>query len=435
MLSSGGLGAVYFSSPVNGVAATPLEMPKKNVSPMGALAVDLDESLTVSESACPRRRLFSEDSAPPPNPFLFQTKPARPFTRVATCAARLERSKSPSCSPTRDGPLVSDDLHTSESLFSFKSIKPSITSFKSGFGVARPPLIPRKPHPLKPSPGQPGTSHWNQRRVGIAKPSAPPRSVLDITIDTSPPSQFSKKRDRPVDDDATAIGSPMNIDCDKGFSRSLSFSMVSSKKMVRPPPIKIRRTAEVCSPVTGCGGDGSKGELPHTVVERDALKRITPDTLKSLMDGGFSDICDEFHIIDCRYPYEYAGGHIRGAKNITQRPISPTHFNPPSVPTNRTIIVFHCEFSVQRAPRMALSLRNHDRNLNMDRYPFLDYPNVYILQGGYKEFFGEWWVMTHCTPQTYIEMKDERYKEDLKKYTSMLRTEFKRCYSTGFLRT
>ena len=30
-----------------------------------------------------------------------------------------------------------------------------------------------------------------------------------------------------------------------------------------------------------------------------------------LLSGGFSDDVDSVTIIDCRYPYEYAGGHIK----------------------------------------------------------------------------------------------------------------------------
>jgi hypothetical protein len=33
-------------------------------------------------------------------------------------------------------------------------------------------------------------------------------------------------------------------------------------------------------------------------------------------------------------------------------------------------------------------LRNWDRDKHYDCYPFLHYPNLFILHGGYKEFFG-----------------------------------------------
>ena len=32
-------------------------------------------------------------------------------------------------------------------------------------------------------------------------------------------------------------------------------------------------------------------------------------------------------------------------------------------------------------------LRSQDRELNKDRYPVLNFPEMYILEGGYKAFF------------------------------------------------
>lgn len=41
------------------------------------------------------------------------------------------------------------------------------------------------------------------------------------------------------------------------------------------------------------------------------LHNITPETLSSLLENGYQDVVKSFRIIDCRYPYEYAGGHIK----------------------------------------------------------------------------------------------------------------------------
>ncbi|CAB1330408.1 unnamed protein product [Coregonus sp. 'balchen'] len=94
-------------------------------------------------------------------------------------------------------------------------------------------------------------------------------------------------------------------------------------------------------------------------------------------------------VIDCRYPYEFDGGHIKGALNLHQEeqieeyllrsPIAPLS------PDHRVLLVFHCEFSSERGPRMCRFVRERDRTMN--EYPNLHYPELYILKGGYKEFF------------------------------------------------
>lgn len=57
----------------------------------------------------------------------------------------------------------------------------------------------------------------------------------------------------------------------------------------------------------------------------------------------------------------------------------------PTSPDKRIVIIFHCEFSSERGPRMCRFVRERDRALN--EYPYLHYPELYILKGGYKDFF------------------------------------------------
>ena len=51
------------------------------------------------------------------------------------------------------------------------------------------------------------------------------------------------------------------------------------------------------------------------------------------------------------------------------------------------VLIFHCEFSSERGPKMSRFLRGQDRELNKDSYPRLNYPEIYILEGGYKAFY------------------------------------------------
>lgn len=62
----------------------------------------------------------------------------------------------------------------------------------------------------------------------------------------------------------------------------------------------------------------------------------------------------------------------------------------PSCSDKRVVIIFHCEFSSERGPRMCRFVRERDRAMN--EYPSLHYPELYILKGGYKEFFQDFKV-------------------------------------------
>ena len=70
------------------------------------------------------------------------------------------------------------------------------------------------------------------------------------------------------------------------------------------------------------------------------------------MDGHFQEKLDEFFLVDCRYPYEYTGGHIQSARNITcVSELEALFFTQPPM-NKKVVIVFHCEYSAQRAPQM-----------------------------------------------------------------------------------
>ena len=79
----------------------------------------------------------------------------------------------------------------------------------------------------------------------------------------------------------------------------------------------------------------------------------------------------------------------QNAVNIyTKEGINEKFLDTPMEPLDkRRIIVFHCEFSSKRGPTLLNYLRNKDRELNSTSYPALHYPELYILEGGYKAFF------------------------------------------------
>ncbi|XP_028136007.2 M-phase inducer phosphatase-like [Diabrotica virgifera virgifera] len=172
-------------------------------------------------------------------------------------------------------------------------------------------------------------------------------------------------------------------------------------------------------------GDFTKNfSLPLTISRHQDLKAITADTLASLMRGEFSDAVDSYKVIDCRYPYEFDGGHINDALNFyTKEQCMQLLNSTPDVAEGshaRHILVFHCEFSSERGPNLYRFLRKEDRNKNESVYPSLNFPEIYLLEGGYKKFFE-----THpelCTPVAYKEMLHPDHEDEYRHFRSKSKT-------------
>ncbi|KAH8427802.1 putative tyrosine protein phosphatase MIH1 [Aspergillus melleus] len=148
--------------------------------------------------------------------------------------------------------------------------------------------------------------------------------------------------------------------------------------------------------------------LPHVIHEDqgDSLPRIDKTVLLELMDGKFNDQFDNILVIDCRFEYEYEGGHINGAVNYNDKENLAAELF--ASPKPRTALILHCEYSAHRAPIMAKYIRHRDRAFNIDQYPQLTYPDLYILEGGYSSFFAE--HRTFCYPQNYVEMSAKEHE-------------------------
>lgn len=156
--------------------------------------------------------------------------------------------------------------------------------------------------------------------------------------------------------------------------------------------------------------------LPCFDSPHDAIKRISPDTLVNLLEGKYSGIYERMFIIDCRYPYEYEGGHIPTAINVNTPDVIEKLLMEET--KEKTLIVFHCEFSSERAPRMALHVRNLDRQMNKTNYPALFYPEMYILDGGYKNYWQQ--HGDKCEPpHSYLPMRNPQYRDQLRHHQKM----------------
>ncbi|KAG9257987.1 rhodanese-like domain-containing protein [Emericellopsis atlantica] len=149
--------------------------------------------------------------------------------------------------------------------------------------------------------------------------------------------------------------------------------------------------------------------LPHFLSDdpADTIPRITKETLLEVLDGKYADNFDQKMVIDCRFEYEYEGGHIDGAVNYNDKELLASQLLRTPM-AGRTLLVFHCEYSAHRAPMMARHVRSEDRTMNAEFYPRLNYPDVYLLDGGYSAFFAE--HRGRCFPPEYVEMSDEKHQ-------------------------
>ena len=87
-----------------------------------------------------------------------------------------------------------------------------------------------------------------------------------------------------------------------------------------------------------------------------------------LLEGRYDSAVTEYRIIDCRFPYEYRGGHIINAVNVNTQDqldrillsrtgaakLEDDEAPPFTFPEDHhnVVLVFHCEHSLHRAPRL-----------------------------------------------------------------------------------
>ncbi|KAK3585508.1 hypothetical protein CHS0354_003362 [Potamilus streckersoni] len=164
--------------------------------------------------------------------------------------------------------------------------------------------------------------------------------------------------------------------------------------------------------------DGSKPySLPTIPSKHKDLRCITVDTMAAVLRGDYSGIFRNCTIIDCRYPYEFEGGHIEGAVNVYTKGMMQQFLHQAfygSYNAKRNILIFHCEFSSKRGPKMYRFLREQDRILNKTKYPHLFYPEVYLLEGGYKAFYEN--HKHYCEPMDYKPMLHQDHGDELRHF-------------------
>uniref|UniRef100_A0A0N5AYG0 protein-tyrosine-phosphatase n=1 Tax=Syphacia muris TaxID=451379 RepID=A0A0N5AYG0_9BILA len=152
-----------------------------------------------------------------------------------------------------------------------------------------------------------------------------------------------------------------------------------------------------------------------------AFRSISGEEVARLMNSGtLEQFYSRYIIIDCRYPYEYRGGHIRVIIFFYWYFYDKEKFDEMS----GKIPIFYCEYSQKRGPTAAEYLREIDRVRNAERYPRLDYEEIYVLDRGYKQFFedgrfsADVLQKNYCSPFGYVRMFATPFRSTLAKYNS-----------------
>lgn len=150
------------------------------------------------------------------------------------------------------------------------------------------------------------------------------------------------------------------------------------------------------------------------------------DALKSYYAGDRSRF-GEVMVLDCRYEYEYNGGHIKGAislrpPNIVDKVHDLLFKRFPRLcersrevcmasETSDMLILVYCEFSRVRGPMGYKIISSMDRSFF--KYPCYKYKNLFLIKGGYRKFYERHSDL--CTPCGYVKMNDEKYAGELEK--------------------
>ncbi|XP_024896517.1 M-phase inducer phosphatase 3 isoform X13 [Pteropus alecto] len=152
--------------------------------------------------------------------------------------------------------------------------------------------------------------------------------------------------------------------------------------------------------------------MEFSLEDQEEAKMLEEDPNQGYLTGDFSKVCALPTMSGRHQDLKYINPETGALNLYSQEELYNFFLKMPIVPLDtqkRIIIVFYCEFSSERGPRMCRSLREEDRALN--QYPALYYPELYILKGGYRDFFPEYKEL--CEPQNYCPMHHQDHKAEL----------------------
>ncbi|CAH0049552.1 unnamed protein product [Clonostachys solani] len=454
-------------------------------SPAASLAADLSQNFRIDNEASPhfptpRRALFTANVMGGLESRAFSTTPPLPPSSPAHLTEIMEVSPLPHkvpfgsqkaiSSPTPNYTPSDNDVDEEMMLDSPAPIARKSSSEGIRLGMAERKIsVPRRPSMSRMKnfttsalPGRPyadsqlpafvfgGNSPWSQSSSTLS---------LGECFDSPSPPQAQEKRPHSANSPCapihlgirprahlTGLGVFRHASPSNCHSRRQSNPFLRNRKQVRrslsmfehPGDVmKSKSDDEETSPTTLQAvmdiEEAHEPVLPYFLPDdpTDTIPRISKETLLQVLDGKYAEHFDQKMIIDCRFEYEYEGGHIDGAVNHNDKDLLATQlFKTPM--NGRSLLVFHCEYSAHRAPLMARHIRAEDRTANAEFYPRLTYPEVYILDGGYSAFFEGF--RGRCYPPEYVEMSDEKHQRTCEREMGRLKARkgFSRAQTFAF---
>ncbi|CAG7845963.1 SubName: Full=Related to tyrosine phosphatase-Cryptococcus neoformans var. neoformans {ECO:0000313/EMBL:CCA71084.1} [Serendipita indica DSM 11827] len=277
-------------------------------------------------------------------------------------------------------------------------------------------FIPPEKFDMRSQPSQAGVAR-PRPGGGLAK-----NRVVSMLVPSTAPLDGEDDRDGMFDSPSARVGAGHRRLRSNGGSGGAPKSAFPGGSLRSRGPAQLVRTIgdhdpSPIRPLLPFGdGEHSGKILPCHSVKDDGLMRITPTTMQALLSGAYDAHIASYQIIDCRFGFEYEGGHIRGAINLNKeedierflfeeaakrgRLPPPSQSGTPGV--RQPILIFHCEFSAKRGPTFAKHFRAKDRSKNAQHYPKLHYPELYILEGGYCSYYSAY--PETCEPRGYVQM-------------------------------
>lgn len=163
---------------------------------------------------------------------------------------------------------------------------------------------------------------------------------------------------------------------------------------------------------------------------QDGIALLNSNELVNLINENDRTKKNDLVIIDCRFPREFNEGHIINSLNIYDFD-SLFQFLKHILMSDRSKItqfkiVFYCEFSQYRSPKLSKFVRKLDRLVNIKYWPYLIYPDLFILNGGIHKFQEK--NMNLMTGQ-YMSMNDSysTHSDELDDHLSVFRKHVS-CY-------